>query len=71
MLSALSHVLDTTEFNSLTLYRIGNEWQANLQVESGGGWRVSHGATPSEAIAMLFEPVPVFAPSLAPPPPPY
>jgi hypothetical protein len=57
----LSQELDRAEaFHSLSLCRtsVGGGWQANLQVEQGGGWRVCHGATPSEALGALFAPVP-------------
>jgi hypothetical protein len=50
---------------SLSLVQSGQEWQANLQAERGSSFRVCHGATPSEALAALFVPVPAL------PPPPY
>lgn len=59
----LADALNRTEFVALNICR-GREglWQASLQSEKGGGWRVCHGATPSAAIVALFEPVPQWVP---------
>lgn len=42
------------KFHGLTCFRVAGRYQANLQEESGGGWRIIYGATPREAIMGLF-----------------
>lgn len=59
----LTQLLDRVEFASLSICRSGAEWQASLQV-SRGSFRIRVGATPSEALAALFEPVPTALPPL-------
>lgn len=60
----ISDALDNTTFVSLSLCP-GRDglWQANMQTERGGGWRVCHGATPSEALGAVFAPVPSDVPA--------
>jgi len=53
-------------FQGLTCWKTRDGYQANLQTESGGGWRISYGATPREAIMGLFL---LPAPAVLPPPP--
>jgi hypothetical protein len=78
----LSSALNSADFVSLTLCRSGDQWQANLLVEKGGGWCVRVGATPAEALldvllgwvpadAPVLPPPPSDAPYPVPPPPPY
>lgn len=67
----LSQLLDSAAFHSLSVVRLGQEWQANLAVERGNSFRVRHGATPSEAIAELFAAAPSDVPACPIPPPPY
>lgn len=64
-------VIPTDQFHSLSVVRTRDgQWQANLQVEQGSNaFRICHGATPDEAIAALFAPVPVFKPARLLPPP--
>jgi hypothetical protein len=66
----LADALDRTEFVALNICRTkhpalpgdGWGWQASLQVERGGGWRVSIEPTAGAAVAGLFEPVPQWVP---------
>lgn len=52
---SLSQILDTAAFYSLSVVAVGQQWQANLQIERGNSFRVEFGSTPSEAIAALFD----------------
>ncbi len=63
-MSELSELLNSAEFHSVSVVRTRDgSWQANLQAEKGtNSFRVMHGATPAEAIAELFAPVPRFIP---------
>ena len=52
-------------FQGLTCWKTRDGYQANLQEQSGGGWRISYGATPREAIMGLFLlPAPAVLPPL-------
>jgi len=60
----LSALINSAEFYSVSVVRTRDDlWQANLQSARGvNSFRVTHGATPAEAIAELFAPVPVWVP---------
>jgi hypothetical protein len=45
-------------FSTINLHSVENGFQANLQAERGGGWRICIEPTPSAALAALFAPVP-------------
>jgi hypothetical protein len=70
--------LDRTPFSGLTIWKVADGYQANLQIEFGGGWSIGFGATASEAIgdipalgieSALPPPPPIAA--ILPPPPPF
>lgn len=66
MLLTFASQLDRAEFASLNLCHTSDGWQASLETERGA-FRIRVGATPSEALAALFE---VGGAVLPPNPPP-
>lgn len=67
-LPVLEDILTRTDFVSLTLHRLRDGWQANLQTEDGGGWRVAIGSTPSEALCAALTGFVPETPSVPAPP---
>jgi len=57
--------LNSADFVGLTVWKTAEGFQASISADRQS-WTVAHGATPGEAIAALFAPVPVHIP-----PPPY
>ncbi len=69
----IAATLQSTEFVALTLYKCAEGYQANLQSESGAGWRISIASTPDAAVCdVLRVPAPAVPPCPVPliPPPP-
>lgn len=54
----LDQAIREGRFFGLTLYQSGARWQASLQAEQGGGWRVEIEDTPIAALEALFAAVP-------------